>query len=258
MLKKVFVLTLVSMFVLLIYATNNLNDSVNRLSESTDILYEKVLMMEATYEVVLRKHLIEALVYAPKGKSVYQLRGDAQAQAQLLLNRLTTKHNLVPYNLPGIRFRGALRRGAAGTATPCENEARIIYLNEILFYRNYEEFLYGVIPHEVAHVFTCLNGGYIDDAHGTEWEQAMVDLGFKNVEKEKTHELDLRPVYQFQIELSEAFGELDFAVDFMGHDVDYWGHTSTTGRIHDIQYKRRSLHNSRRLQQNVEWSNHGY
>lgn len=217
--RKVFVFAAVAMFMLCGYATYELNKSVNRLSESTNILYEKVLLMEATYEVILRKHLKYALIYAPKGKSIYQLRGDAQTEAQRVLDKLTTKHNLPSYDLPGIRFRGALPRGAAGTASNCDVEVRIISLNEILYYRNYEEYLYSIIPHEVAHAFTCLQGGYTEE-HGSEWESVMIDLGFKNIEK--THELDLGPVYKFQLELSEALGQLEFSVDILGQGEDYW------------------------------------
>lgn len=209
-LKQFFVVAIVVMVATLTIETNKLKHRSQQLLVASTELYDKVVLMEAVYDSVYRRHLDEAFVFAPKGKSLYQLRGDAQTRAQELLNLLTTKHKLPTYTLPGIRFRGALPRGAAGTATVCENPNRIISLNEILYYRNYNEFIYSVIPHEVAHVFTCITGGYVGDEHGEEWESAMIDMHFLNPDDEKTHELDMNPVYRYQLDLSESMGEIDF------------------------------------------------
>lgn len=194
--------------------TNKLKHQSQDLLDASTELYDKVVLMEVVYDSVYRRHLDEAFLFAPKGKTMYQLRGDAQARAQEMLNLLTTKHEMPPYDLSGIRFRGSLQRGAAGTATRCESPSRIISLNEILYYRNYNEFIYSVIPHEVAHVFTCLTGGYggygIGDEHGEKWEAAMTDMHIVNPEEEKTHELDMNPVYLYQLDLSESMDEIGF------------------------------------------------
>jgi hypothetical protein len=77
------------------------------------------------------------------------------------------------------------------------------------------------IPHEVSHIFACLNGGYSLDItpetrweieHGQEWEQAMKDLGFVDPEQYKTHEMDMTPVYDYKRSLvkrlRDALGEV--------------------------------------------------
>ena len=199
------------MMVVCAFQTNQLLDRIYQLSERTDALYQEVIEMELVYETVYKHHLSHSIRYAPTGMSIYQLRGEAQLVAQTALNYLTTKNKIPPHNLSSIRFRGALRRNAAGQATPCDMAKRIISLNEILYHRHYEEFIHAVIPHEVAHVFVCLNGGDADtDPHGPEWESAMIDMHFLNPDNEKTHEMDMQPVYEYQMDLSEALGELGY------------------------------------------------
>jgi len=162
---------------------------------------------------VTREETIEeAMQYAPEGKTIYQLRGDAQKAAQDSLDRLTKLHNLPRYELTAIRFGLVLHNDVAAAVPPCEDEYGnpvenfYINVNEILFLRNYEEFIHMWIPHEVAHIFSCLNGGYTWDSnetrweaeHGQEWEQAMKDLGFINPAGLKTHEMDMTPVYNYK------------------------------------------------------------
>lgn len=153
---------------------------------------------KASYE----KAISAALAHAPKEKSIYQLRGDAQLAAQYYLDELTTKHKMPRYELGTIRFYGSLPDGAAGIASACpDDENYIISLAEILYYRNYEEFIHIVIPHEVAHVFVCLVGGFEWDpdsedknwaaAHGTKWQFAMTDLNFYNPMMESKHSMNM-------------------------------------------------------------------
>ena len=88
-------------------------------------------------------------------------------------------------------------------------------LNEILFLRNYEEFIHMIIPHEVAHIVSCLQGGFeieegesdTDAAHGEEWRQVMLDIGFKEPEKYVTHHLDMAPVHEYDLDLARRLDE---------------------------------------------------
>jgi len=50
-------------------------------------------------------------------------------------------------------------------------------LNEILFLRNYEEFMHMIIPHEVAHIVTCLRGGFEREAGESITQAAMAKNG---------------------------------------------------------------------------------
>ena len=198
-------------------AVNELDDDIRLLAQQVEQMDEAV--KQAEYDAVQK-----SLEFAPEGKSIYQLRGDAQTEAQRLLDKLTTKYEIPRYELSGIRFRPALIDSAAGTATGCNSEKiYIMSLNEILFLRNYEEFMYMIIPHEVAHIMTCLQDGYDrkedesknQAAHGEEWKQVMLDLGFLEPGNYITHSFNMTPVYEYELDvarrLNKVFneGELD-------------------------------------------------
>lgn len=199
-------------FVTLHNASVELDRLEGQLDDLTLTLDQVDYVTVSTYEEAVN----ESLIYAPKGYTRWQLRGHAQKAAQESLNKLTDKHKLPRYELPGIRWAGILETPtAAGQATNCFENGRHtpkhspyrghIKLNELLFFRNYNEYIYIVIPHEVSHVFVCLNGGFVYDdnetdwqaEHGPEWERAMKELGFISPEKFKTHLLDLAPVFNY-------------------------------------------------------------
>jgi len=133
------------------------------------------------------------------------LRGAAQTRAQLLINQLTKRYRLPRFQLSGIRFRDVLGTPTVAASTNhCLKPERIIFVNEILFLRNYEEFMSNLIPHEVAHLIVCLRGGFEgqelphQDPHGPEWEEVMRDLGFfRPIQTQRTHDLDTMPVIEY-------------------------------------------------------------
>lgn len=190
--------------------------AVSDVQTSQEHLDETLELIERAINDTYDKAIKASLVYAPDGLSKYQLRGNAQKEAQRLLDRLTSKRGLPIHELNTIRFRGTFGDGAAGTVSPCNPEtSSTISLNEILFYRNYEDFIHVIVPHEVAHVMTCLTGGFEreDDetssqaAHGKEWLQIMKEIGFPEPEKYVTHDLDMLPVYLYKVNLAKNVAE---------------------------------------------------
>ncbi|KKL82763.1 hypothetical protein LCGC14_1981540 [marine sediment metagenome] len=180
---------------ILIHRVTNLDN----LLTSTEQLSARVEYMDLLRQKVYKEVITEAMEFAPKGKSIYQLRGDAQTKAQNVLDRLTKHYRVPRYVIPAIQFKGILQKpGDAGSTPGCEEPIRYIFLNEILYLRNYEEYIHMIIPHEVAHVFVCLRGGYEEDSHGIEWWSVMRDLGFQNPLNEIRHEMDTEPVYDYQ------------------------------------------------------------
>jgi hypothetical protein len=198
---------------------HNIQRSLESMNHTLDQIQ---FAMASSYEEAVE----ESLQYAPKEYTRWQLRGNAQQFAQAYMDKLTDKHNLPRYELPTIAWRGVLNNpNAAGEATNCYINGRgtgrhfpyrgRITLNEILFLRNYEEFMYIVIPHEVAHIFSCVQGGFVYDdhetdweaEHGPEWEQAMKDLGFIDPTKFKNHHLDMIPVVEYTETLIDRIGE---------------------------------------------------
>jgi len=215
--NRIFVTTLAASvlfsFAVCVKAVSDVQTSQERLNETLELIDNA---MEDAYDEAIRT----ALVYAPDGLSIYQLRGSAQKEAQRLLDKITDKRGLPRYELNAIRFAGVLRDGAAGTATNCKDPEGLrwsftISLNEILFFRNYEDFIYIVIPHEVAHIVSCLSGGFDkkDDetprqaAHGEEWVQIMKELGFVNPEKYIEHDLDMVPIEMYKRNLANKVSE---------------------------------------------------
>ena len=63
--------------------------------------------------------------------------------------------------------------------------------------------MYMIIPHEVAHVFVCLRGGYEEISHGSEWKLVMRDLGFREPSAYIRHMMDTEPVYDYQRKLGK-------------------------------------------------------
>lgn len=192
-----------------ILSTIVLSILIHRVSANLEHLHENTMQLSARVEYldILKKRVYkevidEAMTFAPKGKSIYQLRGDAQTEAQRILDRLTKHYRVPRYIIPTIQFKGILlSAGDAGAASECEDPITYIFLNEILYLRNYEEYIHVIIPHEVAHVFVCLRGGYEEFSHGSEWKSVMRDIGFREPSNEITHLLDTEPVYDYQRKL---------------------------------------------------------
>ena len=167
------------------------------------------LSLQQAYDDAITK----SLAFAPTGRTIFLLRGDAQTKAQEVLDQMTEFYELPRYELPTIRFRPVLHSKAAGTASNCEDAiidgSYEISLNEILFLRNYDAFMKWVIPHEVAHIVTCMLGGFdqtVDEplqqaAHGEEWLQVMRDMGFEHPEQLRWHNFDMSPVAEYRTEI---------------------------------------------------------
>ncbi len=192
-------------------------DELSQIDNDIRSFANKVRFMEEAVREAEDVAVQKALEFAPQEKSIYQLRGDAQTEAQRLLDKLTDKHELPRYELSGIRFRPSLKDSAAGTVTGCEAENGIFVmsLNEILFLRHYEVFMHMIIPHEVAHIVSCLQGGFeigedesaSEAAHGEEWRQVMLDIGFIEPEKFITHHLNMDPVHEYDRDLARRLDE---------------------------------------------------
>ena len=215
-----FFVTIITASVLISFAV--CVQAVSSMQTSLEHLNETLELIESAMDDAYDQAINESLVYAPDGISKFQLRGNAQTEAQRLLDKITDERSLPRYELNTLRFRGTLRDGAAGTASECEDVSKgseasyTISLNEILFLRNYEDFIHIIIPHEVAHVMVCLSGGYEwnekDEshhraAHGEEWFQVMKELGFPEPQKYVTHDLDMLPVYLYKTNLANKVDE---------------------------------------------------
>ena len=220
---QILVAVTVSVTVVMFFAVGQAIKNIEQTIEALDATLVGVQhAMTSSYEESIQ----ESLEHAPKEFTRWQLRGNAQIAAQELLDRLTEKYKLPRHELPTIRWAGLLGNpDAAGEARNCYVDGRgtpkhfpyrgQITLNEILFLRNYEEYMHIIIPHEVAHVFTCLHGGFVYDSdetdwqaeHGPEWERAMRDLGFIDPTKFKTHELDMHPVISYSETLITRIGQ---------------------------------------------------
>ena len=136
-------------------------DDVGQYRDSYTTSFQTSMIPGSTRWRVYQQVRKEAMEYAPRNKSLYQLRGAAQVRAQLIINRLTTKYRLPRFQLSGIRFRDVLAGiTVAGSASHCSQPNLILFLNEILFLRNYDNFMSDIIPHEVAHIVVCLQGGF--------------------------------------------------------------------------------------------------
>jgi len=194
------IFTIITLSVLLY----KLDKSLVHLETQTKQLSARIEYMDLLQKRVYKEVIAEAMTFAPKGKSIYQLRGDAQTEAQRVLDRLTKHYRVPRYVLPAIRFKGYLQAtGDAGAASECEEPITYIFLNEILYLRNYEEYIHIIIPHEVAHVFVCLRGGYEEFSHGPEWKLVMRDLGFREPEAWIRHNIDTEPVYEYKQRLGK-------------------------------------------------------
>ena len=161
---------------------------------------------------IYQDEIMAAMIYAPPDKTKYQLRGDAQQYAQSLFTHLSERHGISRFRLPGIIFLPVLvvdnNTGAAGTSSGCSSWRYQIRLNEILFYRNYSEYMRMVIAHEVAHIAVCLEYRTEgEDVHGEYWESIMRKLGFLNPHNEVIHHLNLEPVRRYQERINHALRE---------------------------------------------------
>ena len=224
---KQFLLTiLVCLALTFAFLVHGVRQSVEELEQSIEQLDKTLDQIEHAMDSSFEEAVDEAFPYAPEGLTRWQLRGIAQKTAQAALNKLTEKYRLPQHELPTIHWRGTLNNpAAAGEARNCYANGRgsgkhinyrgHIALNEILFLRNYEEFIYIIIPHEVAHVFVCLQGGFVYDndetdwqaEHGPEWERVMKDLGFIEPSKFSTHQFDMTPVNKYYNTLMERLGK---------------------------------------------------
>lgn len=196
--------------------------AVSDIQASLDQLEQTLSSMESAMSSAYDKALNDALPFAPSGYTIYQLRGFAQKEAQRLLDSLTDRYILPRYELTGIVFAGDLGFGRAAYVPACVSEFgqvetnHEISINEILFLRHYEDFLHIYIPHEVAHIATCLRGGFPiergetlhDAAHSDEWIQVMKDLGFVEPKQYIFHSLNMGPVYEYKLDMGRRLKEV--------------------------------------------------
>lgn len=159
---------------------------------------------------IYEEEIEQALLFAPPGKSKYQLRGDAQVEAQRLLDVLADEHGYPRYKIGGVMFKPILILpdggwGAAATVDGCDYPPYRITINEILFYRNYYLFMEEAIPHEVAHIAACLKSNNRKDGleHGPGWQAAMQALGFDRPEDYMRHDYDLAAVERYRMRVRE-------------------------------------------------------
>ena len=219
-------------FAIVAHGVYHLSQSVAALERSTEHLVMIVDTMDKAQQSTHKSAIEESIKFAPEGFSIYQLRGFAQTQSQQKLDQLTHHYDIPRYQLNTVRFVPILRDGAAGTASSChkpdgtrETSYTISY-NEILYLRNYEVFMNHVIPHEVAHVIVCLRGGFKQErnesfwsaAHGEEWVEAMLVLGFLKPEDYRTHNLDMLPVAQYRQDFLKLWKE-----ELEGLEIEYTG-----------------------------------
>jgi len=156
-------------------------------------------------EVIYNEEIERAMKYAPTGKTKTQLRLEAQKKS----NAVFQKAALI-YKIPVLRLKldwGLLRDSAGGEAGVCFDDP-FISMNEILFLHNFDDALNENIPHEVAHVVTCLIHPEVAeqknfDVHGLEWQAIAKSLGSNG---EKYHKLDTTPtaIYMVRVELLDA------------------------------------------------------
>lgn len=172
-------------------------------------------MFEAT-EQAKEFAINESMKFAPKGKTVFQLKGDAQIRAQQLLDKLTKFYNMPPYQLSAIQFEPMLGTLDRAGEVSCNDSTRKISmaLNIILYLRNYNEFHEIIIPHEVAHIIDCLQiiekqeQLFWIDTHGEDWQIIMHDIGFPAPEQQIHHDLDTLPVYLYHEDLSQRLKQI--------------------------------------------------
>jgi len=209
-------LTIVSLAISLIFF-NEANDVSQLRNSYVAAQFETSMIPGSARWRIYQQVREEAMEFAPPDKTLYQLRGSAQTRAQLIINRLTKKYRLPRFQLSGIRFRDVLATPTvAGSTNHCLKPERIIFLNEIMFLRNYENFMSNIIPHEVAHLVVCLRGGFEGqnlphtDAHGPEWEEVMRDLGFfRPLQTQRTHDLDTMPVIDYTSRVAKEIIRID-------------------------------------------------
>lgn len=157
---------------------------------------------------IYEEEIEQALVFAPRGMTKYQLRGEAQKTAQALLDYLADEHGYPPYKIGGIMFQPIIILpdggwGAAAAVDGCDYPPYRITINEILFYRNYYLFIEEAIPHEVAHIAACLKSNPHGKEHGPEWEEAMRALGYLNPHNMTRHGYDLSAVERYRLRVRE-------------------------------------------------------
>ncbi|MFB0912919.1 MAG: SprT family zinc-dependent metalloprotease, partial [Glaciecola sp.] len=70
-------------------------------------------------------------------------------------------------------------------------QKNVIKLNKTLFKQNVDDFLYQVIPHEVAHIICYQKFGKVKP-HGIEWQSIMRSLF--NLDAHVTHKFDVADV----------------------------------------------------------------
>ena len=156
----------------------------------------------------------DALMHAPQDKTRWQFRGDAQTYAQMQMDNLTHALNIIPVELSAINWT-TFGDGAAAK-TRCNITARrpTILMDEILFLRNYREYMRMVISHEVAHAAVCVKYGEIrKDSHGNKWTEMMHILGFTHAHDEIKHHMDYSPVSSFYQKLRDQGISVEIIVD---------------------------------------------
>ncbi|MFT6328627.1 MAG: SprT protein [Bermanella sp.] len=103
-------------------------------------------------------------------------------QSCKLANTYFSTHFLMPS--VSLNQRGKI----AGSAHLQKN---VIKLNKKLFIQNFEDFLYQVIPHEVAHIICYQKFGKVKP-HGIEWQRIMRSLF--NLDAHVTHKYNVADV----------------------------------------------------------------
>ena len=175
------------------------------------ITYEQIAteLNEASLEIYIEE-VARAQKVGPKNFSLYQLRGNAQQRAQDVLDQATTLYNLPRHELSTIRW--SLKDHRAGAVSGCSARP-IMFLNEILYIRNYDRFMNQTIPHEVAHIVACMldpkrydKKGY--NPHDILWAEVMDTLGLAPTE---LHDMDVTPIDLYNSRV-EAMA-LEYAVE---------------------------------------------
>jgi len=155
---------------------------------------------QTAIEEAYQEEVDRAMKFAPEGKSIYQLRGDAQMRAQELFKKAAELYDIPEYEISGLRWD--LRDDRAGAATQCvDGPPYVISMNEILFLRNYDEMIKQTIVHEVAHIVTCLRHPELGRSaeylpHGSEWQAIIQDLGGL---PDQFHNMDTRPLVLYHL-----------------------------------------------------------
>lgn len=144
-------------------------------------------------------------------------RQTAKERVRQLLKKAEKYHNTTIPEVP-VEWR---MLGTASGVHRCNSDANIIFLNELIFLYNYEEFLATSVPHEVAHAVEChLNGKH--SGHGEPWQEAYTMLlGIKHGEIEQEHSHNCFPACLVLYKLVQSTPERKISERFLGGTESY-------------------------------------